>query len=107
MHESFEIFQRSPPLEADDGAERAARQRDLERQLEYQIERQRRADRGEGREQKRSPPVPGQRSEYIEGRGRIDPNQRNNSNIDRGRDEQFSQSPEFARPEDAAIPARD
>ena len=48
MHESVEIFQRSAPLEAEEGAERAARQRDLERQLEYQIERQRRADCGDG-----------------------------------------------------------
>src|SRR2546430_13773832 len=90
MHESLEIFQRSPPLETDDGAECAARQRDLERQLEYQIKRQRRADRGEGREEDRSSLVPSQRAEHVAGRRQIHPDQRNDSAINRGLDEEYS-----------------
>src|SRR5712664_2495363 len=92
-------FSNETPSETDDVAEQAARQRDLERALEDQVERQRGADRSDTCEDERASLVPGERSEHIACRGEIHTYQRNDTDINGGRDKEYSQPPEFARPQ--------
>src|SRR3981081_218739 len=92
-------FSNEFPSEADEVAERAARQRNLESELKDQIERQRRADRSDTREDERAALVPGQRAEHIEGRGEIHSDCRNHADKKNGRDKEHSQPLELARPQ--------
>src|SRR5260370_28016633 len=92
-------FSNQTPSEAHDVAEQAARQRDLERTLKDQIKRYRRADRGDTGEDERASLGPGQVSEHVSGRGEIHSYQRNDADINSGRDKEHSQPLEFARPQ--------
>src|SRR6266436_2417836 len=92
-------FSNEPPSETDEVAEQAARQRDLERALEDQVERQRGADRSDTGEDERSSLVPGECSEHIACRGEIHSDQRNDTDINGGRDKEKPQPLELARPQ--------
>src|SRR5216684_997136 len=91
-------FSNEAPSEAE-VAEQAARQRDLERALEDHIERQRGADRSDACEDERASLVPGERSEHIGCRGEIHPYQRDDTDINGGRDKEYRQPLQFARPQ--------
>src|SRR6202048_165603 len=81
-------FSNDTPLETGEVAAQTARQRDLERALEDQIERKRGADRSDSGEDERASLVPGECSEHIACRGALHTYQRNDADINGGRDKE-------------------